>query len=131
MIGYTVSKHGVVALTRTMAADPRLTAVQHKCICPSWTDTEIVSSVNTHKEEIDKHINSMGGKTRADTYAHCSRCSAGLMTVENVAEGFYRLVTECGTGTALAVTANTPFLIVPGKAIPRLPSMYINLFVRL
>jgi len=110
MIGYTVSKHGVVALTRTMAADPRLTAVQHKCICPSWTDTEIVSSVNTHKEEIDKHINSMGG----------------LMTVENVAEGFYRLVTECGTGTALAVTANTPFLIVPDYSVfPAITSLVI------
>merc|ERR1711936_1510476 len=34
MAAYTVSKHGVVALTRTMG---KTTAgVAHKCICPSW-----------------------------------------------------------------------------------------------
>ena len=53
------------------------------------------------------------------------------MTVENVAEGFYRLVTECGTGTALAVTANTPFLVVPGKAVQGFQWLCIYAFVRL
>merc|ERR1711936_1099398 len=38
MTAYTVSKHGVVALTRTMG---KTTAgVAHKCICPSWANTE-------------------------------------------------------------------------------------------
>ena len=41
MSPYTVSKHGVVALTRTMAKDD--SGVMHKAICPAWTDTNIVS----------------------------------------------------------------------------------------
>ena len=41
MSPYTVSKHGVVALTRTMAKED--SGVMHKAICPAWTDTNIVS----------------------------------------------------------------------------------------
>merc|ERR1712106_797974 len=44
MVGYTVSKHGVVALTRTMAQDIGRHGVVTKCLCPAWADTEIVSS---------------------------------------------------------------------------------------
>ena len=46
MAAYTISKHGVVALTRTMAGTAG-TGVAHKAICPSWADTEIVRESNT------------------------------------------------------------------------------------
>merc|ERR1711872_607069 len=44
MVGYTVSKHGVVALSRTLAKDYSHHGVSIKAICPAWADTEIVSS---------------------------------------------------------------------------------------
>ena len=37
----------------------------------------------------------------------------GLMTPEYVAEGFYRLVTQCDTGSAMAVMPNRPYIIFP------------------
>ena len=43
--GYFVSKHGVVALTRTFAR----TYVQHgitiKALCPNWVNTELVERI--------------------------------------------------------------------------------------
>ena len=42
MTPYTVSKHGVVALTRTLAKVS--SGISHKCLCPAWTDTNMVSS---------------------------------------------------------------------------------------
>ena len=45
MTPYTVSKHGVVALTRTMAKGDD--GIVHKAICPAWTDTNIVSSATS------------------------------------------------------------------------------------
>merc|ERR1712123_398485 len=86
MVGYTVSKTGVIALTRTMAQDIARHGVVTKCICPAWTDTEIVSSVAPNvgmKESIQQ--------------------SGGMMTPEHVAEGFYRLVTHCSNGSAMLV----------------------------
>merc|ERR1712002_1314188 len=97
MVGYTVSKTGVIALTRTMAKDIASHGVVTKCICPSWADTEIVSSVSTSKEEMQKHIQKMGG----------------MMTPEYVAEGFYRLVTQCSNGSAMAVLKGLPYIPVP------------------
>lgn len=101
-IGYSASKHGVVALTRTLAVDFKYTGVSIKAICPSWTDTEIVSSAKDHvpKErlpELEKRINNMGG----------------LMSPEHVAKGFYKLVTECGNGDIMAVLKGVPFLLMP------------------
>ena len=49
--------------------------IQHKCICPAWADTDIVSSVNN-----DKY-----GMVKASI-----KETGGLMTPEYVAEGFIR-----------------------------------------
>lgn len=109
MIGYSVSKHGVVALTRTMANDPRH-KIQHKCICPAWADTEIVSSVNNDPVgSKDASIKEMGG----------------LMTPEYVAEGFLRLVTQCGNGSAMAVLKGFPYLLVPDSSESLIKGMAI------
>merc|ERR1719188_2506365 len=95
MTGYCVSKTGVVALTRTMANDHRY-KIQHKCICPSYADTELVSSVN----------NDPIGSTDASI-----KESGGLMTPEYVAEGFMRLVTRCGNGSAMVVLKGQPYML--------------------
>ena len=109
MVGYTVSKTGVVALTRTMAKDISRHGVVIKCICPSWTDTEIVSSVKPDfKAEVEKSVQQMRGK----------------MTPEHVAEGFLRLVTECPNGSAMAVLKGVPYMLVPDyNVFPMIISM--------
>merc|ERR1711944_252406 len=66
MIGYSVSKHGVVALTRTLAKDYSHHGVSIKAICPAWTDTEIVSSardraIDRNKKMLSQSINRQGG----------------------------------------------------------------------
>merc|ERR1712227_1121328 len=42
MTPYTTSKHGVVAMTRSMSLDPR-SNITHKAICPDTTDTDLVA----------------------------------------------------------------------------------------
>ena len=39
------------------------------------------------------------------------------MTPEYVAEGFYRLVTQCDTGATLAVMGHSPYILVPDTSI--------------
>ena len=103
-IGYTVSKHGVVALTRTLAADFKTHGISVKALCPAWANTEIVSSARgmseRAKKEIDKSIGVQGG----------------MMTPEYVAQGFYKLVAECKNGSVLWSLKDTPFLVIPDDA---------------
>merc|ERR1711892_696470 len=109
MVGYTVSKTGVIALTRTMAKDIARHGVVTKCICPSWTDTEIVSGVLPEfKAQVDEDVKKMNG----------------TMTPEHVAEGLYRLVTQCENGSAMAVIKDVPYILVPDYNIfPMIMSM--------
>lgn len=104
MTSYTVSKHGVVALTRTMGNAK--TGVAHKCICPAWTDTKLVRTgmERDQKNEMSDHIKKSGG----------------FMTPDHVAEGFYRLVTQCENGSALAVMKDVPFMLIPDYSLPLL-----------
>merc|ERR1712241_829727 len=41
----------------------------------------------------------------------------GLMNQEYVAEGFYRLVTQCDTGSTLAVMGHSPYILVPDTSL--------------
>ena len=54
MTPYTVSKHGVVQMTRTMALAND--GIMHKAICPAWTDTAIVSSANSNEKSSENQI---------------------------------------------------------------------------
>ena len=74
------------------------TGVSHKCLCPAWTDTNMVSSAVKVdvKNELGENIKSRGG----------------LMTPEHVAEGFFRLVTQCDNGSAMAVNKVSQSVIV-------------------
>jgi len=99
MMPYTVSKYGVVAMTRTLATEKN-SAISHKAICPAWTDTAIVSTADVgtaSRANLDKHIQKLGG----------------LMTPEYVAEGFYRLLTQCGNGACMVVLKDFPYIVVP------------------
>ena len=104
-IGYSASKHGVVALTRTLATDYKYHGVSIKAICPAWTDTEIVSSALEQAPQ-----------DRVPQFKNSIKKSGGLMTAEYVAEGFYKLATECGNGTILSVLKDTPYFVVPDDA---------------
>jgi len=97
MTPYTVSKHGVVAMTRTMAVSDN--GIMHKAICPAWTDTEIVSTAGQAQDASDlkAHIQKMGG----------------LMTPEHVAEGFFRLLTQCGNGATMVIVKDCPYIVMP------------------
>ena len=108
MMPYTVSKHGVVAMTRTLAIEKN--NIQHKAICPAWTDTNIVAtSTAASKAVLNAHIQSMGG----------------LMTPEYVAEGFYRLATQCGNGDTMVIVKGAPYVVMPDYSMPMLRLFFI------
>jgi len=102
MVGYTVSKHGVVALTRTLAKDYSHHGVSIKAICPAWADTEIVSSAREKATDRDKKMLSQSIKRQG-----------GMMTPEYVAEGFFNLVTKCDNGSVMWSLKDTPYLVIP------------------
>ena len=120
MAAYTVSKHGVVAMTRTLATAGG--GVAHKALCPAWTDTEIVSGANT---AADPEL------LRARS-SHIARLG-GLMTVRHVAEGFHALLTQvtiqfavllkwcllqCDNGSVMVVMKDTPYTLLPDLSRP-------------
>ena len=39
---YTAAKHGLIGLTRAMAADVAEQGVTVNCLCPGWTNTQLV-----------------------------------------------------------------------------------------
>jgi meso-butanediol dehydrogenase/(S,S)-butanediol dehydrogenase/diacetyl reductase len=41
--GYTAAKHGLVGLTRQLAQDLARHGITANCLCPGWTDTDLVS----------------------------------------------------------------------------------------
>lgn len=97
-LGYFVSKHGVVTLTRTLNASFKESGVDVKALCPAWADTEIVSGV---REDGKATVNAMVKK------------HGGLMTVEYVADGLHSLLTSCPRGSVLACINNLPYFVIP------------------
>ena len=76
-----------------------LTQVQ--CICPSFADTAILNDKDggkTNRDLLDNHY-----------YYHCQdnrnmlKKNYGILTVEEVSEGFMQLVENCGNGAVVIV----------------------------
>ena len=42
LIAYTAAKHGVIGMTRAMAAEVASQGVTVNCLCPGWTNTQLV-----------------------------------------------------------------------------------------
>jgi NAD(P)-dependent dehydrogenase (short-subunit alcohol dehydrogenase family) len=42
LIAYTTAKHGLIGLTRAMAAEVAAEGVTVNCLCPGWTNTQLV-----------------------------------------------------------------------------------------
>ena len=108
VMGYTVSKHGIVAITKTLAEDIRHHGIQFKVLCPAWVDTDLVATLRATfpKErvpELETQIKKVGG----------------LMTTDFVAQGFYKLVTECGNGTIMWVLKDTPYITMTDDALTK------------
>ena len=100
---YTVSKWGVVVLTRTLAMEYEYHGVSVKALCPAWVDTEIMSfsdDMPSHmKESVQKSVKTIG-----------------FMSLDYVAEGFYKLATECDNGSVMMVMNDMPYTIIPDTA---------------
>ena len=41
LIAYTTAKHGLIGLTRAMAAEVAAEGVTVNCLCPGWTNTQL------------------------------------------------------------------------------------------
>ena len=48
---YTAAKHGIVGLTRAMAAKVALDGVCINCLCPTWTHTQLINYDNWTEEQ--------------------------------------------------------------------------------
>ena len=108
VMGYTVSKHAIVALTKTLAEDIRHHGIHFKVLCPAWADTDLVATLKSTfpKErvpELEKQIQKVGG----------------LMTTEFVARGFYKLVSDCDNGTIMWVMKNTPYITMTDDTLTK------------
>jgi len=102
---YFVAKHGVVALTKSLA-NPDIhaeTGVTIQCICPSFADTNIIRDGMENVEEARAKI----------------KGRFGLMTPEYVAEAFYNLIVNCGNGAAIVVArSDIPSFTYPDLSLP-------------
>ena len=95
-LSYFVSKHGVVSLSRTLAANKHQHGVDFLCLCPSWANTDIVNKVLPEfKNEIETQVKKLG-----------------LMEPNRVGEAFMALL-ALKNGTVLSVMHNAPLMELP------------------
>ena len=93
---YYASKHACVAVSRDTANEYPRNGIVIKCLCPAYAKTAIINVDYRNQEQFDKEI-----------------AEIGLMEPEEVAEAFYKLVTECGNGTVLAIAKGYPTMVIP------------------
>jgi NAD(P)-dependent dehydrogenase (short-subunit alcohol dehydrogenase family) len=66
--GYTAAKHGLVGLTRQLAQDLARFGITVNCVCPGWTDTDLVSF-----ERIARRRGVSEAQARADAEAESAQ----------------------------------------------------------
>ena len=87
-------------MTRSLAASS--TNIMHKVFCPDGTDTDLVAEA----------VKGLDPK-QMEEY---TKMTGGLMTPEFVAEGFLKLVTQCGNGSVMLIQNNSPYILIPPDA---------------
>jgi len=99
---YFASKHAVVSMTRTLGSNETFkeTGVKVQCICPAFADTAILNDFfnDTNRSMLEKKF--------------------GILTVEEVSEGFMQLVENCGNGAAVIVFKGAPPMVYYDFSLP-------------
>ncbi|XP_071958131.1 15-hydroxyprostaglandin dehydrogenase [NAD(+)]-like [Antedon mediterranea] len=85
---YSATKHGVVALSRSLAENPKVTGenIRVNALCPEFVYTTLVRN--------------------AKTYGEPKRTDLAFIPISLVAEAFMKLVEEDRTGQAMVITEN-------------------------
>lgn len=93
---YFASKHAVVSMTKSLGCKDafRETGVKVQCICPSFADTAIIDDED-------------GG----DTFRKKLNENFGILSVEDVSEGFMQLVENCDNGATVIVFKGAPPMV--------------------
>ena len=98
-LGYTAAKHGMVGLTRQLAADLAPHGITANCVCPGWTDTDLVDF-----EAIGRASGSSAAEARAR--AEAENAQRRILAPTEIAPLVTLLASEAGggiTGQVLAV----------------------------
>ena len=107
---YTVSKHALLGLTRTIALDYATDGIRCNCVCPGITDTPGLRKHLEHYPDVDqklaerlRRVPSRAVMTseqiaRAILYFSCED-SAGIIATSLVADGGYTAAAEWDSGT--------------------------------
>ncbi|MGX5665110.1 SDR family NAD(P)-dependent oxidoreductase [Rhizobium daejeonense] len=84
MIGYTTSKHAVIAMTRQMAGDYAKFGVRVNALCPGWVDTPFN----------DPFIRQMGGREELEAYIRRKVPLGRFGSTDEIAEAVLFLVSD-------------------------------------
>ena len=98
---YYGSKHACVTVSRNVATDFANTKIPVKCLCPGFANTAIINVQEEHQTQFNKEINEFG-----------------LLEPDEVADAFYKLLTECGNGATMGIMKGFPMIIIPDYGRP-------------
>jgi len=98
---YYGSKHACVTVSRNVATDYSNTKVPIKCMCPGFANTAIINVQEEHQNQFNKEIDEFG-----------------LLEPDEVADAFYKLLTECGNGDTMGILKGLPIIIIPDYGRP-------------